>query len=81
MIHPWLVIKGSTRPTSRLRTNSFGGDSKGEVLQYIREYMTCQLKMMEHIFLTGLLQLFRIPRHMWESISINFIIGIFRVQG
>ncbi|KAH9298290.1 hypothetical protein KI387_029972, partial [Taxus chinensis] len=54
---------------------------KEDVLQYIRECVTCQQNKSEHTFPAGLLQPLPIPEQRWESISMDFITGLPVVQG
>jgi hypothetical protein len=54
---------------------------KDDVLKHIRDCMTCQQNKSEQTHLAGLLQPLPIPEHKWESISIDFITGLSRVQG
>ena len=43
--------------------------------------MTCQQNKAEQTPLAGLLQPLPIPKQKWESISVDFIIGLPKVQG
>jgi hypothetical protein len=54
---------------------------KEDVLQYVRECMTCQQKKSELTHHVGFLQPLSIPEEKWESISMDFIIGLLKVQG
>jgi hypothetical protein len=51
------------------------------MLCHIRECATCQQNKDEHTHPTGLLQPLPIPEHKWESISMDFITGLPKVQG
>ena len=54
---------------------------KGEVMQHVRECSICQQNKIEHIHPAGLLQPLPIPEQKWESISMDFITGLPKVQG
>jgi hypothetical protein len=51
---------------------------KEDVMKHVKECTTCQEKKDEHRHPTGLLHSLPIPEHKWESISIDFIIGLLR---
>jgi hypothetical protein len=54
---------------------------KEDVIKHVKECTTCQENKDEHTHPTGLLQPLPIPKHMWESISMDFIIGLPKTQG
>ena len=54
---------------------------KEDVLRHVRECLTCQQNKAEHTFAAGLLQPLPIPEQKWESVSMDFIIGLPQVQG
>lgn len=54
---------------------------KNDVLQYVRECSTYQQNKSEHNLPAGLLQPLPIPDQKWDSISMDFITGLPRVQG
>jgi hypothetical protein len=54
---------------------------KDDVLRHIRECTTCQQNKSEQTHPAGLLQPLPIPEQKWESISMDFITGLPRVQG
>ena len=54
---------------------------KGEVMQHVRECNICQQNKIEHIHPAGLLQPLPILEQKWESISMDFITGLPKVQG
>jgi hypothetical protein len=54
---------------------------KEDVLWYVRECRTCQQNKSEMTHPTGLLQPLPIPERKWESISMDFITGLPKVQG
>jgi hypothetical protein len=54
---------------------------KDDVLKHIRECTTCQQNKFKKTPPTGLLQPLPIPHQKWESIAMDFITGLPRVQG
>jgi hypothetical protein len=50
-------------------------------MRYISECVTCQQNNLEHTLPTGLLQPLPISEQKWESISIDFITSLPKVQG
>jgi hypothetical protein len=54
---------------------------KDDVMRYIKEFSTCQENKDEHTHPTELLQPLPIPEQKWESISMDFITGLPKVQG
>ena len=54
---------------------------KKDVIQHVRECSLWQQNKIEHIHLTGLLHPLPIPEQKWESISIDCITGLPKVQG
>jgi hypothetical protein len=54
---------------------------KEDVLKHIKECMVCQQSKNEKNFLLGLLQLLPIPKQKWESVSMDFITWLPKVQG
>jgi hypothetical protein len=54
---------------------------KYDVLQHVRECMTCQQHKSKHTHPTGLLQPLLIPKEKWESVSMGFITGLPEVHG
>jgi hypothetical protein len=54
---------------------------KGDILKHVQECGVCQRNKGEHTHPTGLLQPLPIPDQKWESISMDFITGLPRVQG
>jgi hypothetical protein len=54
---------------------------KQDVMRHISECVTFQENKSEHALPTGLLQPLPIPEQKWESISMDFITGLPKVQG
>jgi hypothetical protein len=54
---------------------------KDDVLRHVRECVTCQQNKSEQTHPAGLLQSLPIPEQKWESISMDFITGLPKVQG
>jgi hypothetical protein len=54
---------------------------KQDVMRHISECVTCQQNKSEQTLPTGLLQPLPIPEQKWESISMDLIIGLPKVQG
>jgi hypothetical protein len=54
---------------------------KEDVIRHVKECATCQANKDEHTHPTGLLQPLAIPKHKWESISMDFITGLPKMQG
>ena len=54
---------------------------KEHFLKHIKECMVCQQRKSEQIFPAGLLQPLLIPKQKWESISMDFITRLPKVQG
>lgn len=54
---------------------------KDYITKYVRECQVCQQNKNEHTFLADLLQPLPIPTQKWESITMDFITGLPKVQG
>jgi hypothetical protein len=54
---------------------------KDDVLRHVQECVTCQQNKSEQTHPAGLLQPLPIPKHKWESISMDFITGLPKTQG
>ena len=50
-------------------------------MQHVRECSICQQNKIENIHLVGLLHPLSIPEQKWESVSMDFITGLPKVQG
>ena len=53
----------------------------GGIIKYVQECNTCQINKAEHTHSGGSLQLLPITEQKWESVSMDFIIGLPLVQG
>ena len=49
-------------------------------MQHVRKCSICQQNNIEHIHPAGLLQPLPIPKQKWESVSMDFITGLPKVQ-
>lgn len=65
----------------QLRERFSWKELKDDVLQYMHECAICQQNKSEHTLPTGLLQPLLIPEQKWESISMDFITGLPKVNG
>ena len=65
----------------RLREKFSWKELKANVLKCVNECPTGQEKKVEHAHPAGLLHPFPIPEQKWESISMDFIIGLPKVFG
>lgn len=54
---------------------------KDDVMQCVREFASCQRNKSNHTLPEELLQPLPIPNQKWESISMDFITGLPKVQG
>jgi hypothetical protein len=52
-----------------------------DIMKHVRECTTCKQNKEEHTHSTGLLHPLPIPKQKWESISMDFITGLRKVQG
>jgi len=49
---------------------------KQEVADYVAKCLACQRVKVEHQRSVGLLQLLEIPEWKWDSVSMNFVVGL-----
>lgn len=54
---------------------------KKHILKHVHKCMTCQKNKVEQTHPADLLQPLPIPNQKWESISMDFIVGLLKVQG
>jgi len=54
---------------------------KQELADYVGKYLTCQHVKEEHQRHAGLLQSLEIPEWKWDSVSVNFVVGLPPTQG
>ena len=54
---------------------------KEDIVRHVRECSKCQQNKIEHTHPAGLLQPLPIPEQKWESISMDFITGLTKLQG
>ena len=63
-----------------LRERLYWKGLKSDVIKYV-DFPTWKQKKVEHNHISGLLHPFPIPKQKWESISMDFIIGLPKVLG
>jgi hypothetical protein len=54
---------------------------KQDIMKHVSECVTCQQNKSENSLPAGLLQPLPIPEHKWESISMDLVTGLPKVQG
>ena len=54
---------------------------KDDVIMYVKECSACQQNKVDNTHPVGLLQPLPIPDQKWESVSMDFIIGLPKTQG
>jgi hypothetical protein len=72
---------GQTRTLLRLRDNFYWKGMDDEVRTYVRECDTCQRDKTQQHKKFGLLQPLEIPDRPWQSISMDFIVGLPESEG
>ena len=53
---------------------------KRDIAKYVAEYQTCQQIKIEHQRPSGLLKPLLIPKWKWEHITMDFVLGLPRIQ-
>lgn len=59
-----------------LKSHFLWQDIKGDILDFISQYLSCQQVKVEHKKQSGLLQPLPIPKWKWECVTIDFITGL-----
>ncbi|XP_058769057.1 uncharacterized protein LOC131642912 [Vicia villosa] len=75
-IHP-----GSTKMYQDLRKDFWWPGMKKEIAEYVSQCSICQQVKIEHQRPGGMLQPLEIPTWKWDSISMDFIVGLPRTRG
>nr|KYP60677.1 Retrotransposable element Tf2 [Cajanus cajan] len=70
-IHP-----GMTKMYQDLKKTFWWSGMKREIAEYVAAYLTCQKAKVEHQKLSGLMQQMEIPEWKWDSITMDFIVGL-----
>nr|KYP47522.1 Retrotransposable element Tf2 [Cajanus cajan] len=70
-IHP-----GMTKMYQDLKKTFWWPGMKREIADYVAAYLTCQKAKVEHQKLSGLMQQMEIPEWKWDSITMDFIVGL-----
>jgi hypothetical protein len=78
---PFVRHAGYLKTYKKIRERFTWKGLKTNVLRFVRECNVCQQNKAEHTHLARLLQPLPIPEQKWESISMDFIIGLPQVQG
>ena len=55
---------------------TFWWNIKEEVADYVTKCLTCQRVKIEHQWLAGLVQPLDIPEWKWDSVSMDFVVGL-----
>jgi hypothetical protein len=76
----YTVHPGSTKMYQDLRKNYWWPGMKKDVAIYVAKCLTCQKVKIEHQKPSGLLQPLEIPEWKWDSISMDFVMGLPRTQ-
>ena len=72
---------GYVRTLNAIRKSYFWPGMKRDILQYVKECLSCQRIKAERVRMPGKLQPLDIPEMKWECISMDFITGLPTVQG
>nr|KYP72696.1 Retrotransposable element Tf2 [Cajanus cajan] len=70
-IHP-----GMTKMYQDLKKNFWWSGMKREIAEYVAACLTCQKAKVEHQKPSGLMQQMEIPEWKWDSITMDFIVGL-----
>ena len=71
---------GSTKIYRMLKGNYQWKGKKGDVSEFLSNCLTCQQVKVEHKHPTGLLQSLSIPEWKQEHITIDFVVGLPKIQ-
>nr|KYP43124.1 Retrotransposable element Tf2 [Cajanus cajan] len=70
-IHP-----GMTKMYQDLKKTFWWSGMKREIAEYVAACLTCQKAKVEHQKPSGLMQRIEIPKWKWDSITIDFVVGL-----
>nr|KYP59145.1 Transposon Ty3-I Gag-Pol polyprotein [Cajanus cajan] len=70
-IHP-----GMTKMYQDLKKTFWWSGMKREIAEYVAACLTCHKAKVEHQKLSGLMQQMEIPKWKWDSITMDFIVGL-----
>ncbi|KAK9034361.1 hypothetical protein V6N11_050528 [Hibiscus sabdariffa] len=73
---PFSMHPGSTKMYRDLKDKYYWVGLKKDVAEFVSKCMVCQRVKVEHQFLSGLLQPFKIPEWKWERITMDFVTGL-----
>ena len=73
---PYSIHPGGNKMYKDLRQVYWWSNMKQEVAEYVAKCLTCQRIKIEHQRPAGLLQPLDVPEWKWDSVSMDFIIGL-----
>ncbi|KAL2245998.1 UNVERIFIED_CONTAM: Transposon Tf2-11 polyprotein [Sesamum indicum] len=75
----WAGHQGQERTYALVRRAYYWPQMRDDVETYVRTCLICQQDKADHQKKTGLLQPLSIPKHLWESVSMDYISGLPKV--
>ena len=77
---PYTAHPGATKMYQDLKKGYWWPGMKKDIVEFVAKCLICQQVKVEHQRPSGLLQPLSIPEWKWESISMDFITSLPRVQ-
>ena len=71
---------GTTKMYQDLKQRFWWPGMKKQIAEYVASCLTCQKAKVEHQRPVGMLQSLDVPEWKWESISMDFVVGLPRTQ-
>ena len=75
------IYRGLKKMYHDLKKNYWWPDMKRDITKYVVHCVVCQQVRMEHQRPSGMLQSLEIPVWKWDTISMDFIVGLLRTLG
>ncbi|XP_028107290.1 uncharacterized protein LOC114306273 [Camellia sinensis] len=75
----WAGHPGWERTLALVKQGYYWPQMRDDVEEYVRTCLTCQQDKVEHKKKAGLLEPLPVPKHPWESVSLDFITGLPKV--